>query len=525
MVNPKLKKYVEEVIYPEYKKNDSGHDINHINYVTRRSFKFAEMVEDEEINSDMVYVIAAYHDIGHHINSEKHEKVSAKIFYDDKFMKNHFKDEKIRIIIKEAIEDHRASSKTEPRSIYGKIVSSADRMTSLEEIFKRTLSYRIKIAHKSNIYEIMDESKEHVRNKFGKEGYAAENMYFPDSEFEELAVVVESITADPTKFKNRYIEVNNIGDNEDYIQYIFSEVKKNPELSLDQKFFYTYNKLITNKTFEEVKDLIKTKNNINEMEYYLKDVDPKLIKYFEENIFPQYEKNDKGHGMVHINEVMRRAMALNETKKLDLDPNLIYAAVGYHDLKKYVNADIHEELSARAFNKDSFLKKYFTREEDRIIIKEAIEDHRSSKDDNPRSDYGKLLSSADRNTSIEMVFIRSFLRGQEETPDITMKQYLEFTFNRLAERYSIEDPENMFLEDEIYSVFLEDMRKLLENEEKFNEMYCKINNADSRNQKLKDIKPFEKQKTSEKEKTIDKSNENNKTKEKGKLFGFGRENK
>ncbi len=41
-------------------------------------------------------------------------------------MKDFFDDEQ-RIIIKEAIEDYRATLEYEPRSDYGKIISSADR--------------------------------------------------------------------------------------------------------------------------------------------------------------------------------------------------------------------------------------------------------------------------------------------------------------------------------------------------------------------------------------------------------------
>ena len=40
----------------------------------------------------------------------------------DKFMENYFSLAE-RIVIKEAIEDHRASAKSEPRSIYGKILA------------------------------------------------------------------------------------------------------------------------------------------------------------------------------------------------------------------------------------------------------------------------------------------------------------------------------------------------------------------------------------------------------------------
>ena len=117
-INDKLKEYIEENIFPEYSKNEPAHNIDHIKYVINRSFKFADTIPN--INYDMVYTIASYHDIGHHVNPKIHEIVSAEIMYNDNMLKEFFNDEE-RKIIKEAIEDHRASSNHEPRNIYGKI--------------------------------------------------------------------------------------------------------------------------------------------------------------------------------------------------------------------------------------------------------------------------------------------------------------------------------------------------------------------------------------------------------------------
>ena len=72
MINQELKKYIEENILPTYEKNDKGHNLEHINYVTNRSLKFANNIKD--INYDMVYTIASYHDIAHHIDAKNHEK-------------------------------------------------------------------------------------------------------------------------------------------------------------------------------------------------------------------------------------------------------------------------------------------------------------------------------------------------------------------------------------------------------------------------------------------------------------------
>ena len=93
MVNEELKKYIEDNIFPEYNKNEKGHGIEHIKYVINRSF---ELVEENnlDVNLNMVYVIAAFHDIGHHIDAKTHEIISADIMSKDKALPKFFnKDE------------------------------------------------------------------------------------------------------------------------------------------------------------------------------------------------------------------------------------------------------------------------------------------------------------------------------------------------------------------------------------------------------------------------------------------------
>ena len=88
VINNELKNYIEGNIFPEYSKNEPAHNIEHIKYVINRSFKFANTVLD--INYDMVYTIAAYHDIGHHIDSKRHEIISGEIMSKDENLKRFF---------------------------------------------------------------------------------------------------------------------------------------------------------------------------------------------------------------------------------------------------------------------------------------------------------------------------------------------------------------------------------------------------------------------------------------------------
>ena len=88
-IDERLKEYIKNNVFPKYEKNEKGHDVNHIKYVIMRSF---ELVRENnlDVNPNMVYTIAAYHDIGHYIDSKKHEIISAKIMMEDKELSKFF---------------------------------------------------------------------------------------------------------------------------------------------------------------------------------------------------------------------------------------------------------------------------------------------------------------------------------------------------------------------------------------------------------------------------------------------------
>jgi len=205
LINKQLMEYIENNILPIYEKNDSGHGIEHIQYVIRRSFDFAKQFENIDFN--MVYVIAAFHDLAHHIDKDNHEVSSAKLFYENKVMKEFFTDEQ-RKIIKEAIEDHRASLEYEPRSNYGKIISSADRNVDIISSLRRTHAYTTKHYPDLDLDQMINRAYKHISKKFGIDGYAKSYCY--DKEFEEFKKCVEELLKDKYGFAVKYMEVNGI---------------------------------------------------------------------------------------------------------------------------------------------------------------------------------------------------------------------------------------------------------------------------------------------------------------------------
>lgn len=210
-VDNKLRKHIETVVFPEYDKNEPAHQLDHIKYVINRSFKFAQTIAD--IDYDIVYVVAAYHDIGHHIDPKKHEVVSAKMMQKDEKLKNFFSNDELKII-KEAIEDHRASSDHEPRSIYGKIVSTADRNNSVESCLERSYFYGKRLHPEYSDEELFDRAYEHLKTKFGENGYA--KFFFKDEEYEKFLTDIRKLLSDKKKFietQRKHIKSSEVKEN------------------------------------------------------------------------------------------------------------------------------------------------------------------------------------------------------------------------------------------------------------------------------------------------------------------------
>lgn len=74
-------------------------------------------------------------------------------------------------------------------------------------------------------------------------------------------------------------------------------------------------------------------------------------------------------------------------------------------------------------------------------MSEAVEDRRASSEiERPRSVYGEIISTVDRNTNIDIVFIRSFFAAKERQPETVIEDYLDYTIDRLRKKY---DEENL----------------------------------------------------------------------------------
>lgn len=200
-MNENLKNYIEDNILPQYINYDKAHQRDHIETVIEESLNLAEHFG---VDMDMAYAIAAYHDLGISEGRETHHITSAKRLLADKELTKWFSDEKLKVMA-EAIEDHRASSKNEPRSIYGKIVAEADRNIDTEIVLRRIIQYGISHFPDLNKEEQYTRMLGHLHEKYAEGGYI--KLWIPESRNAKKLAELRLIIKDDSKLRAFYDKI------------------------------------------------------------------------------------------------------------------------------------------------------------------------------------------------------------------------------------------------------------------------------------------------------------------------------
>ena len=193
-----LVEFIETQILPRYAEFDRAHNLEHVTRVIRNSL---ELVKSTGADINMVYTIAAYHDLGMSGHRADHHLRGGKILAADARLKKWFSSEQLKIM-KEAVEDHRASASRAPRSIYGKIVAEADRDINSDTVFRRTIQYGL-----SNYPELDREGhwkrfQEHMQSKYSKDGYI--KLWIPNSPNAQRLNALRNIIAQPEQLRKEF---------------------------------------------------------------------------------------------------------------------------------------------------------------------------------------------------------------------------------------------------------------------------------------------------------------------------------
>ena len=162
-----LHEYIEQQILPRYAAFDKGHQRDHAESVIQESIALAK---EHGADLDMAYTIAAFHDLGLEVNREQHHIHSGEILMADPILPHFFTEEQ-RCTMRDAVEDHRASSKHAPRTIYGAIVAEADRHIDPETILRRALQFGMKQNPNADFEWHFNRAYEHMLEKYAEGGY------------------------------------------------------------------------------------------------------------------------------------------------------------------------------------------------------------------------------------------------------------------------------------------------------------------------------------------------------------------
>ena len=199
-INSSLSHYVEQGILPLYDFFDAAHRRNHAEEVVARSLALAEHYE---VDINMVYAIAAYHDTGLSEGRDTHHLVSGRIIRNDRKLREWFTEEQIETMA-QAAEDHRASNGHEPRSIYGKIVAEADRLITPEKVIRRTIQFGLDHHPELDKEGQYQRFRQHLLEKYSDTGYL--RLWLPESENAPRLEQLRCVIRDEAKMRAAFEE-------------------------------------------------------------------------------------------------------------------------------------------------------------------------------------------------------------------------------------------------------------------------------------------------------------------------------
>ncbi len=174
-IDSRLQEYVEEEIIPRYASFDKAHKEDHVRSVIDEALSLAAYYD---VDPDMVYAAAAFHDTGLVEGRQTHHIASGRIIREDPRLAEWFSPEQIETIA-QAAEDHRASSCSDPRSIYGRIIAEADRDIIPMKILRRTVQFGMEHYPELDKEGHWNRFVDHLHEKYYYGGYL--KLFIPES--------------------------------------------------------------------------------------------------------------------------------------------------------------------------------------------------------------------------------------------------------------------------------------------------------------------------------------------------------
>ena len=200
-MNKGLIEYIEKEIIPRYDHFDKAHRRDHVETVIAQGL---ELASHYEVDPAIIYTAAAYHDTGLVEGREVHHLASGRIVREDSRLRQWFSEEEIETIA-QAAEDHRASNRQGPRTIYGKILAEADRVIDPLKIIRRTIQYGLSNYPELNIEGHWERTVEHLLEKYAEGGYL--RLWIPESPNAARLEELRSIIRDRSRLRQIFDQI------------------------------------------------------------------------------------------------------------------------------------------------------------------------------------------------------------------------------------------------------------------------------------------------------------------------------
>lgn len=218
-----LEHYIYNDIVPRYAGFDAAHREDHAQTVIDQAMQLLERMPqwiceakaagqdvsewDMEVRRDILLAAAACHDLGLVNGRDNHHMDSGKIIRTDEKLKEWFSGDEIEIIA-QAAEDHRASGKSAPRSIYGMLVAEADRVIDGDTIIRRTIQFGFKHYPDLDREGHIGRAVAHLREKYGRGGYL--KLWIPWSDNAARLSELQDIIEDDDAIRRKVSDIYNM---------------------------------------------------------------------------------------------------------------------------------------------------------------------------------------------------------------------------------------------------------------------------------------------------------------------------
>ena len=193
--------------------------------------------------------------------------------------------------------------------------------------------------------------------------------------------------------------------------------------------------------------------------------------YIENCIIPQYAAFDDAHNIEHVSRVIEVSLLLAE--EYGVNPIMCYTIAAYHDIGLPQGRENHHLTSAQILRDDKALRNWCS-ETNINIMAEAIEDHRASAENPPRSIYGAIVAEADRDLRPEVPLRRTIQYGLSHYPNENYEFHKQRTIEHLTEKYGRNGYLKLPLNSRINLEGLEQLRQIIETPDLFNQKFQEI---------------------------------------------------